>query len=95
MHDPVVAADGYTYERQEIESWIRRSEGKEIRSPMTSQVLPYLMLAPNCSMRKMIIKALEDNITQSSLSLVLSSFAFNLVAGCNAHAFSSLSVTHA
>ena len=67
MHDPVVAADGYTYERQEIESWIRRSEGKEIRGPMTPKVLPYLMLASNRSMRKMILKALEDNSTQSSL----------------------------
>ena len=66
MHDPVVAADGHTYERHEIESWIRRSEGNEVRSPMTSQVLPYLMLVPNRSMRKMIIKALEENSTQSS-----------------------------
>ncbi len=67
MHDPVVAADGHTYERHEIESWIRSSEGNQVRSPMTSQVFEYLMLVPNHSMRKMIIKALEDNITQSSL----------------------------
>ena len=62
MRDPVVATDGHTYERAEIEQWIKRvqTSGSEIRSPQTIEVLAYCMLAPNHSMRSMILQALED-----------------------------------
>ncbi|KAK7938512.1 hypothetical protein WMY93_001838 [Mugilogobius chulae] len=41
MRDPVIAADGYSYERESIESWIR---GKAKSSPMTN-----LPLQTHCS----------------------------------------------
>ena len=69
MHEPVVAADGHTYERKAIERLIEctQKKGGEICSPLTGAALPHLMLTPNHSMRSMIIKALEDSSTLSSL----------------------------
>lgn len=50
MEDPVVAADGHTYERAAIEQWIRRSP----RSPMTNEQLGSAALIPNIALRKAI-----------------------------------------
>lgn len=47
--DPVVAADGYTYERSSIERWF--SDGKRT-SPHTGAVLPNKILIPNMDLRK-------------------------------------------
>ncbi|KAG7227522.1 hypothetical protein INR49_005337, partial [Caranx melampygus] len=44
MKDPVIAADGYSYERESIESWIR---GKNKTSPMTNLPLQTTLLTPN------------------------------------------------
>ena len=44
MDDPVVAADGETYDRACIQEWIDR--GKRT-SPMTNMLLPSLSLVPN------------------------------------------------
>lgn len=41
--DPVIAADGFTYERSAIENWIARKG----TSPMTNEPLPHLGLTPN------------------------------------------------
>jgi hypothetical protein len=64
MREPVFAADGHTYEREEIERWIQRAQARrvEICSPVTNAVLPYPMLTPNHSMRSMIMQALQDNM---------------------------------
>jgi hypothetical protein len=49
MEDPVVAADGHTYEREAIETWFRRRN----TSPMTNQVIaPNLF--PNFNLRSQI-----------------------------------------
>lgn len=42
--DPVLAADGYTYERSSIEQWF--SLGKNT-SPMTNQPLSHAQVTPN------------------------------------------------
>lgn len=47
--DPVVAADGFTYERASIERWF--SEGKRT-SPHTGAVLPNQKLIPNRDLHK-------------------------------------------
>ena len=67
----VVAADGHTYERIEIERWFRcaRDSGEEIRSPKTNEVLAYSMLAPNHSMRFLITGAIEDEMRNSDAQL--------------------------
>lgn len=43
MTDPVVAADGHTYERRAIAMWLQRSD----KSPLTNQKLPTKALVPN------------------------------------------------
>ncbi len=47
MEDPVVAGDGYTYERSAIEAWL----GKHGTSPMTHKPLANRELVPNMTMR--------------------------------------------
>jgi hypothetical protein len=51
--DPVVAADGHTYERQAILDWFRET-GQNTRSPTTSLPLTDQTLRPNFAMRSMI-----------------------------------------
>ena len=43
MIEPVVAADGHTYERHAIARWLQTSN----RSPLTGEVLAHSGLAPN------------------------------------------------
>ena len=43
MIEPVVCADGHTYERHAISRWLLSSN----RSPLTGAVLPHTELAPN------------------------------------------------
>eukprot|EP00967_Tisochrysis_lutea_P109201 scaffold169821_cov31-Tisochrysis_lutea.AAC.1 len=45
MHDPVVCADGHTYERLYITAWMLKSEGAI--GPMTGLSLPSKVLTPN------------------------------------------------
>ncbi|XP_074550386.1 WD repeat, SAM and U-box domain-containing protein 1-like [Halichoeres trimaculatus] len=53
MKDPVIAADGYSYERDSIESWIR---GKNKTSPMTNLPLQTTLLTPNRSLKMAITR---------------------------------------
>lgn len=48
--DPVIAADGFTYERSAIEDWLSR----KMTSPMTNEKLAHSMLIPNISFRGFI-----------------------------------------
>ena len=54
MRDPVVAADGHSYERRAIEAWF--AEGKS-RSPVTNLHLPHSHLNENRALRKVIAAA--------------------------------------
>ena len=47
MKDPVLAADGYCYERKAIAEWIRSHK----TSPMSNQVLNSTALIPNNTLR--------------------------------------------
>ncbi|XP_064820620.1 WD repeat, SAM and U-box domain-containing protein 1-like isoform X2 [Oncorhynchus masou masou] len=51
MKDPVIAADGYSYERKAIESWI---SAKNRSSPMTNLPLPTTLVMPNRSLKTAI-----------------------------------------
>ncbi|XP_078142077.1 WD repeat, SAM and U-box domain-containing protein 1 isoform X2 [Centroberyx gerrardi] len=53
MKDPVIAADGYSYEREAIESWIRT---KNKSSPMTNLPLPTTLITPNRSLKMAIAR---------------------------------------
>ncbi|XP_051479887.1 WD repeat, SAM and U-box domain-containing protein 1 isoform X2 [Apus apus] len=56
MKDPVIAADGYSYEREAMENWIST---KRRASPMTNLPLPFLMLTPNRTLKMAINRWLE------------------------------------
>jgi U-box domain len=52
MHDPVVAADGHTYEREAIARWLQIND----RSPLTGAILAHKNLVPNY----MLLSSLQD-----------------------------------
>lgn len=55
MHDPVVCADGFSYERSAIERWLRRfPPPQRARSPCTNLVLRHHTLVQNHSLRAAI-----------------------------------------
>jgi hypothetical protein len=55
MRDPVLAGDGFSYERTNIARWIRRfPEPLRARSPCTNLVMPHHTLVPNHSLRAAI-----------------------------------------
>ncbi|CAI7770101.1 unnamed protein product, partial [Closterium sp. NIES-54] len=51
MQDPVIAADGFTYERRHMEAWLASS----LLSPSTGQPLPHPGLTPNHLLRSIIL----------------------------------------
>lgn len=53
MKDPVIAADGYSYEREAIESWINT---KNRTSPMTNLPLQTTLLTPNRTLKMAIFR---------------------------------------
>ena len=55
MRDPVLAMDGHTYERSEIERWLADHQ----TSPKTNSPLPSKMLVPNHSVKSMVQEYLE------------------------------------
>lgn len=48
MHDPQVAADGFTYEGEALHKWLQNGSGT---SPMTNLKLSHLHLTPNHALR--------------------------------------------
>ena len=55
MRDPVVCADGMTYERAYIESWLLAHD----TSPLTNQPLAHKLLVPNIALKQAIGEMLE------------------------------------
>ncbi|XAR58996.1 Non-specific serine/threonine protein kinase [Bertholletia excelsa] len=62
MHDPQVAADGFTYEGEALQGWLEN--GRET-SPMTNLKLDHLHLTPNHALRQ----AIQDWLCKSSKPL--------------------------
>ncbi len=61
MRDPVMAADGQTYERVEIEKWFEKGNRT---SPLTGAELPSTVLMPNIALRKAIEAIRESAAAQ-------------------------------
>ncbi|RDD45295.1 WD repeat, SAM and U-box domain-containing protein 1 [Trichoplax sp. H2] len=59
MTDPVVASDGYSYQRQAIESWL--NGGNRLTSPMTNAPLNASLLIPNKTLKSLIQKHLDGD----------------------------------
>eukprot|EP01096_Ripella_sp_DP13-Kostka_P002293 TRINITY_DN1309_c0_g1_i1.p1 TRINITY_DN1309_c0_g1~~TRINITY_DN1309_c0_g1_i1.p1 ORF type:complete len:613 (-),score=261.90 TRINITY_DN1309_c0_g1_i1:103-1824(-) len=57
MREPVVAADGFSYELKEIETWL----DNHTRSPLTSQPLPHKFLILNHNLKQLILSWIEKN----------------------------------
>jgi hypothetical protein len=53
MNDPHVAADGFTYEGEEIMGWLDTGHDT---SPMTNLKLSHSMLTPNKALRSAILE---------------------------------------
>ena len=51
MDDPVVASDGHTYNREDIQNWFKHHD----TSPHTNEPFEHKILIPNIAMRKQII----------------------------------------
>ena len=51
MHDPVIASDGHTYEREAIEKWLKN--GRNV-SPMTNAPMTSSVLLPNHNLKSAI-----------------------------------------
>eukprot|EP00002_Diphylleia_rotans_P001682 TRINITY_DN10941_c0_g1_i2.p1 TRINITY_DN10941_c0_g1~~TRINITY_DN10941_c0_g1_i2.p1 ORF type:complete len:325 (-),score=42.59 TRINITY_DN10941_c0_g1_i2:809-1783(-) len=58
LQDPVVAADGFTYERTEIQRWIKYNR---VSSPLTNKPLPSKVLHPNKALKQLISAFFEAN----------------------------------
>uniref|UniRef100_A0A8C7ARR0 WD repeat, SAM and U-box domain-containing protein 1 n=1 Tax=Neovison vison TaxID=452646 RepID=A0A8C7ARR0_NEOVI len=58
MKDPVIASDGYSYEKEAMENWISK---KKRTSPMTNLVLPSVVLTPNRTLKMAISRWLETH----------------------------------
>ncbi|XP_048455515.1 WD repeat, SAM and U-box domain-containing protein 1 isoform X1 [Rhincodon typus] len=56
MTDPVIASDGYSYEREAIESWINT---KKRTSPMTNKPLETSLITPNRTLKMAIDRWIE------------------------------------
>ena len=58
MRDPVVAADGNSYERESIQRWLGPPLNRRT-SPLTNAGLEHVMLTPNRTLKKAIEDAVE------------------------------------
>jgi WD40 repeat protein len=65
MTDPVVAADGQTYDRKSITEWFSRGHRK---SPLTGSNLPNTNLLNNVALRK-IIREYENKVPKEKLQI--------------------------
>jgi len=65
LFDPVVAADGFTYEREAIVKWLSQSS----RSPMTNQELPNTDLKPNHAIKSILQFLVDMKKSDESISV--------------------------
>lgn len=72
MQDPVIAADGFSYERKAMEAWLTRCD----RSPKTNEVLRHKILIPNHSLRS-VIQDLSPLISPNSAPVTKHSGCFD------------------
>ncbi len=65
MIDPVMAADGHSYECAAIECWIEK-EGEHVKSPLTGVNLSSLAVATNWTLRKTINEAVDAGLARQA-----------------------------
>ena len=67
MENPAVAADGFSYERDEIAKWLIRNN----TSPLTNAILTHTNLTPNHVLRTQIIEWREKQTVSISSDRVV------------------------
>ena len=67
LEDPVIAADGFTYEREAIERWL--GMGTNRRSPTTNAPLAHRALVPNRSLAS-LVHAYRGRLGRSIVELI-------------------------
>merc|ERR1719375_42143 len=63
MEDPVILADGRSYERSAIEMWLRTSK----RSPMTGAALEHTHMLPNINLKALIEDWKDTRIIEAAV----------------------------
>jgi hypothetical protein len=63
LREPVVLADGHTYEKLSIEKWLKSHK----TSPLTSEILSYTTIIPNINLKKLI----QDLINEGGSGLYM------------------------
>jgi hypothetical protein len=63
MRDPVIAADGHTYERTHIEQWFR-VKGRGVQSPKTNAALDNRKLQPIQAVKQLIDDTVETTLRE-------------------------------
>ena len=61
MKQPVIAADGYSYERAALEAWLLQNS----TSPVTGQPLPHKRIVENVLIRRAIWSHMDQLLQQS------------------------------
>merc|ERR1712129_286329 len=64
MRDPVICADGVSYEREAIEEWLREND----TSPVGHEKLPTKQLFPNQNLKAMIQELADENEHNSGVN---------------------------
>jgi hypothetical protein len=65
ISDPVITADGQTYDREAISAWFKNNPGK-ITSPLTGKEINSTNLIPNYTLRARMCEWLEENESRIS-----------------------------
>ena len=76
MVDPVVAADGFSYDRKAIEVWLANNN----TSPMTNAVLKNKSLIPNTTLMVMIMEYQEQLVRNTIMPLDNEDITFRLLS---------------
>ena len=64
MREPVIAADGHTYDRVNIERLFALKAGETLRSPMTNAEFTKTDLYPNHALKSMIERAVDAKVAE-------------------------------
>ena len=77
MKDPVIASDGFTYDRTSITTYFQRNQtGVSPRSPLSGVDLPNLNLVPNLALRDAINHLFGNDKAAGDLGLEEEDFNF-------------------
>ena len=71
--DPVIAADGHTYEREAITQWFSRNSLQDLLSPMTGLPMKNKELTDNFAIKQQLAAAREASSALPSTSIINSS----------------------